>query len=115
MQTWLRSSATTLRYRQSLTGCSGMSRLLQMTSAPFHSLPAHNNLVLRTRVLVHCADDTTQLVVPTSLQRRLFNLTHAGPLAVHLGPQRTLQQLQLAYYWPGMQKAIADCHYVSFS
>jgi len=31
-----------------------------------------------------------QLVVPTALRRSLFDLTHAGPLATHLGPQRTL-------------------------
>jgi len=46
-------------------------------------------------ILVHKFSDESmiQLVVPTVLRRRLFELTHAGPLAAHLGPQQTLQQL----------------------
>jgi len=54
----------------------------------------HDSLTLRAGVLVRCVNDSTQLVVPASLQRRPFELTHAGPLAAHLGPQRMLQQLQ---------------------
>jgi len=34
-----------------------------------------------------------QLVAPAALQRRLFDTVHAGPLAGHLGPKRTLHQL----------------------
>jgi len=51
-------------------------------------------------ILVHKFSDKSmiQLVVPTVLRRRLFDLTHAGPLAAHLGPQRTLQQLRALYY-----------------
>jgi len=43
-------------------------------------------------ILVHkfCDQSMIQLVVPTALRRRLFELTHAGPLAAYLGPQRTL-------------------------
>jgi len=68
----------------------------------------HATLTFRNGALVRCVDDSTQLVVPASLQRLLFDLTHAGPLPAHLGPQRTLKQLQSAYYWPGMQKHIAN-------
>jgi len=40
-------------------------------------------------ILVHKFSDqcVIQLVVPTALRRRLFELTHAGPLAAHLRPQ----------------------------
>jgi len=40
-------------------------------------------------ILVHkfCDESMIQLVVPTVLRRCLFELTHAGPLAAHLGPQ----------------------------
>jgi len=40
-------------------------------------------------ILVHKFSDQCmiQLVIPTVLRRRLFELTHAGPLAAHLGPQ----------------------------
>ena len=59
-------------------------------------------------ILVHKFSDESmiQLVVPTILRRRLFKLTHAGPLAAHLGPQRTLQQLQALYYWPNMNRDV---------
>jgi len=59
-------------------------------------------------ILVHKFSDESmiQLVVPTVLRRRLFELTHAGPLAAHLGPQRTLQQLRVLYYWPNMNRDV---------
>jgi len=47
-----------------------------------------------------------QLVVPTALRRRLFELSHAGPLAAHLGPQRMLQQLRALYYWLNMNRDV---------
>ena len=65
------------------------------------------SLALRADVLIRRGDVGDQLVVPYGLQRCLFNLTHAGPLAAHLGPQRTLQQLKAHYYWPGMRKDVA--------
>jgi len=39
-----------------------------------------------------------QLVVPRISQKRLFEVTHAGPVAAHLGPERTLLQLKQLYY-----------------
>jgi len=59
-------------------------------------------------ILVHKFSDDSmiQLVVPTALRRHLFELTHAGPLAAHLGPQRNLQQLGALYYWPNMNRDI---------
>ena len=58
--------------------------------------------------MIHKFSDESmiQLVVPTALQRRLFDLTHAGPLSAHLGPQRTLQQLRALYYWPNMNSDV---------
>jgi len=38
-------------------------------------------------------DSHIQLVVPKSLRKRLFKVTHVGPIAAHLGPERTLLQL----------------------
>jgi len=40
---------------------------------------------LQEDVLVRVRDETVQLVVPVSLHRRLFDLTHSGPSAAHLG------------------------------
>ena len=64
-----------------------------------------NSLTTVDNVLVRKTDDEYQLVVPENLRRRLFDHTHAGPLAAHLGAERTLSQLR-SYYWPGMSKDV---------
>jgi len=47
--------------------------------------------------------DVAQMVVPHRLRKPLFAQSHSGPLAAHLGAQRTFLQLKSAYYWPGMK------------
>jgi len=32
-------------------------------------------------------DSNIQLVIPKALQKHLFDMTHAGPVAAHLGPE----------------------------
>ena len=62
---------------------------------------------LQSGVLVRCVDEqTVQLVVPRDLRRRLYDHVHGGPLAAHLGIQRTIEQLRQSYYWPGMKKDV---------
>jgi len=65
-------------------------------------------VVIQNNLLVRKDEDRTQLVVPTSLRKRLFSHVHGGPLAVHLGSQRTLAQLKQLYYWPGMGKDVEN-------
>jgi len=57
-------------------------------------------------VLVRKYDGNCQLIVPDALKRRLFDQAHAGPLAAHLGSERTLAQLRDRYYWPCMSKEV---------
>jgi len=57
-------------------------------------------------VLVRQTDEQLQLVVPTQLRRRLFDLTHAGPSAAHLGAARTIIQLKTHYYWVGLNRDV---------
>jgi len=47
--------------------------------------------------------DIVQMVVPHLLRKPLFDRSHSGPLAAHLGAQRTFLQLRTAYYWLGMK------------
>jgi len=47
--------------------------------------------------------DAVQMVVPHRLRKPLFDQSHSGPLAAHLGAQRIFLQLRTAYYWPGMK------------
>ena len=63
-------------------------------------------LQLNSNVLVRQNDTKTQLVVPTTLRKRLYDHAHAGPLLAHFGAERTLSQLQQSYYWPGMRKDV---------
>jgi len=37
---------------------------------------------------------------------RLFDVTHAGPLAAHFDSEKTLLQLKQLYYWPGMTTTV---------
>jgi len=48
-------------------------------------------------------DGRVQVVVPVTLRRRLFEITHN---AAHLGSRRTYQQLNTSYYWYGMRQDI---------
>ena len=63
-------------------------------------------VVIQNNSLVRRDEDRTKLLVPTSLRERLFTHAHGGPLAAHLGSQRTLAQLKQLYYWPGMGKDV---------
>ena len=65
-----------------------------------------HDLAMVNSVLIRNTQIGPQLIVPSSLRRRLFDQVHSGPLAAHLGPERTLTQLRQSYYWPGMAKDI---------
>ena len=68
--------------------------------------PQRPAVLLQSGVLVRKLDQTVQLIVPDILRKRLFDQAHAGPLAAHLGVDKTLQQLKRSYYWPGMRRDI---------
>ena len=80
-----------------------------------HSLDARNlcgqvpAVHILNGLLVKKASDEIQpqLVVPHQI-RRLFEMVHAGPLAAHLGMQKTYLQMKLAYYWPGMKRDVSQ-------
>ena len=55
-------------------------------------------------ILVRHVEDNIQLVLPQTLRRRLFDASHSGPLAAHLGAERMIKQLKSQYYWPGLNK-----------
>jgi len=70
-------------------------------------LSSRPEIQLQDDVLVRRTDERLQLVVPVQLRKRLFDLTHAGPSAAHLGAVRTIVQLKAHYYWVGLN---ADVH-----
>jgi len=63
-----------------------------------------DGLLLRTR------EGSTHLIVAVSLRHRLFEITHSGPTAGHLGADRTFKQLRDSFFWPGMRRDIAHWH-----
>ena len=58
---------------------------------------------LQENLMVKERDGRVQVVVPVSLRKRLFEITHN---AAHLGSRRTYQQLNTSYYWYGMREDI---------
>ena len=73
-----------------------------------HLLSLRPEVRLEDEVLVKNNSDRTLLIVPTALRFRLFEHTHAGPLAAHLGALRTVTQLRDSYYWPGLRRDVTD-------
>ena len=79
-----------------------------------HSLESRNlwgqvpAVHLLNGVLVRKLSDeqTTQLVLPQRLRKSIFEMTHAGKLAAHLGAQRTYLQMKADYYWPCMKRDV---------
>lgn len=57
-------------------------------------------------VIFRVLPDRTQLVVPLTIRKTLFDHIHAGPLAAHLGIEKTLEQLKQCYFWPVMKKDV---------
>jgi len=51
-------------------------------------------------------EDSAQLIVPHRLRKAFFDQSHSGPLAAHLGAQRTFLQLKSGYYWPGLKRDV---------
>ena len=78
------------------------------------AFPYENKMLLSHRpeiqliddVLVRQTDEQLQLIVSTQLRKRLFDLTHAGSFAAHLGAVRTIVQLKTHYYWVGLNRDV---------
>jgi len=86
------------------------------TPEQLRTLPLESRLLVSDRpqvcltdnVTVRVRDNVVQLVVPTQLRHRLFDLTDAGPAAAHLGTERTAQQLKAHYYWMGLHRDVGQ-------
>ena len=91
-----------------------LSQNLDPTPDEIRAMPLESRFLLSQRpevmlldeVLVKKRGDQIKLVVPTTLRFRLFELTHAGPLAAHLGTKKTVAQLRHHYIWRGMSRDI---------
>ena len=55
-----------------------------------------------------------QVVVPTQIRGEILRLAHEGPLAGHLGINKTQQKILQHFYWPGLRTDVVQfcktCH-----
>ena len=55
-----------------------------------------------------------QIVVPKQYRSEILHLAHEGPLAGHLGINKTYQKVLQHFYWPGLRQDIVtfckSCH-----
>lgn len=53
-------------------------------------------------------DPVLQVVIPSSLQREVFQTLHGHSLAGHFNAEKTLQCAQVRCYWPHMARDITE-------
>jgi len=53
-------------------------------------------------------EDRTRLVVPSAFRHQLFEMSHSGPLAAHLGSKKTAVQLKNHYFWSSLNRDVAE-------
>jgi len=93
-----------------------LSQELEPTPDAFRALPIESRQLVSMRpetflqdeLLLWSREGSLQLIVPVQLRYRLFELTHSGPTAGHLGADRSFIQLRESYFWPGMRRDVAD-------
>ena len=62
-------------------------------------------------VLYHQSPDTSEepkIVVPVPLREQIIQQNHEPVFAGHQGEKRTLSNLRLRYFWPGMSKDVEN-------
>lgn len=67
-----------------------------------------NMLVLKKPHTRRAAYQPHRVAVPLSLRTKLIQEYHDSSLAGHLGIPKTLDSLQLKYYWPGMAESVRE-------
>ena len=66
----------------------------------------NGQLVLKQAHTRHSGDRPSRVVVPCSLRKSLLQEYHDSPLSGHVGKAKTLDHLQLNYYWSNMAKDV---------
>ena len=72
-----------------------------------------SNFVVKEGVLHHRSTDSLgetilQIVIPTDLRRRVFNLAHGTSLSGHPGKTRTAAKILQHFYWVSINKDVAQ-------
>lgn len=84
------------------------SRERKALVAKTKNLFVDSNAVLCRRWVRRDGQVRIQRVIPKATQQSIMALGHDGPLAGHLGFNKTLSKLQASFWWPEMEKSVAD-------
>jgi exodeoxyribonuclease III len=73
--------------------------------------PAKHGMLFKTQddgliIMKHTPEETGKVVVPESLRAYVLKMYHNAQLAAHQGKNRTLKQITVSFYWPGMKADI---------
>ena len=91
--------------RPPFSGIKTASPVLKQYWREFPKLTLVGDLLYRT-VRPPPGDLVLQTVVPSSLQKEVFNSLHGHPLSGHFSAQKTLQGAQVRCFWPHMTRDI---------
>ena len=81
-----------------------MDDLLALPLESRRLLSMQPEIRLQGNLMIKESDEKIQTVIPVSLSKLLFEITHN---VAHLGSRRTYQQLHTCYYWYGMRQDVA--------
>lgn len=79
---------------------------LQRLFKEFERLSLHKGVLFRTITNPRDGEETRQLVVPKSLQRRVYEGQHDH--GGHFGERSTLETMRRSYYWPTMTQDVQN-------
>ncbi len=76
----------------------------QPLSYPYFSLI--KDRLYRVTQETQAKGNTTQLLVPKSRRKMLFQAAHCSPMAGHLGEAKTRERLMARFFWPGIHENV---------
>ncbi|XP_043996041.1 uncharacterized protein LOC122844529 [Gambusia affinis] len=63
---------------------------------------------MQNGILYRRHGEVQQLVLPRKARKPVLTLGHSIPWAGHLGKHKTIARIQRCFYWPGLQKDVAN-------
>ena len=74
--------------------------------AQWGQLEIRGSLLFRRRVLGNASTGGWQLLVPRSKQKEVFEHLHDHATGGHLGTEKTISKIIVAFYWPGLRRDV---------
>jgi transposase InsO family protein len=71
-------------------------------------LQIHNDLLVRTWLVLDTDITYFQAIVPMKFRRHVLRFSHDIKASGHLGVKKTLSKIRQGYYWPGLQNDVRN-------